>query len=313
LAWHISGGTDAEQTDGKGAAQAIKLLREKRDRPFFLAMGFYRPHVPWVAPKKYFDMYPRDTIQLPKEPGDQQIPAPALQSVPKPNYGLSDNDLRDSIRAYYAATSFVDAQIGLVLDELDRLGLADSTIIVLWGDHGWHLGQHGLWQKMSLFEESARVPLIISAPGQKAPGQKCGRVAELIDVYPTLADFCGLKAPANLQGKSLKPLLDDPTSPHKKGAFTQVQRGGGGKKGKGTFMGRSVRTEKFRYIEWDGGKKGVQLYDHDSDPNEYKNLAADPAYAKVAAEMKELLSSGSRQSAIGNRPNAVNTKTAVRD
>jgi uncharacterized sulfatase len=288
LAWHAADGKDSEQTDGHGAAAAIKQLEELRERPFFLAVGFYRPHVPWFAPKKYFDMYSRDKIVLPKI-SRQGVPEAAF-TVKPPNYGMKDADAKDSILAYYASTSYVDSQIGLLLDALDRLGLADNTIVVLWGDHGWLLGEHGLWQKMCLFEESARVPLIIAAPKAKAPGQSCTRLAELVDVYPTLADLCSLKAPANLEGKSLRPLLDNPNLPWKAGAFTQVMRGGGGKKAKSkAFLGRSVRTERWRYTEWDEGKKGIELYDHGNDPKELKNLANEPAHAETVRELRVLL------------------------
>ncbi len=291
LAWHEAAGQDHEQTDGMVAAEAIKLLEQNKDRPFFLAVGFYRPHVPWFAPKKYFDMYARDQIQLPK--ADRAGAPAAAFTVNPPNYGLGDDDCKDAIRAYYASTTFMDVQVGLVLDALERLGLAENTIVVLWGDHGWLLGEHGLWQKMCLFEESARVPLIVAAPRQKAPGQSSRRVCELVDLYPTLADLCGLKTPDNLAGRSLRPLLDDPAATLKKGAYSQVQRGGG-KKGQGGFMGRSVRTERWRYTEWDEGKKGAELYDHDSDPGEFKNLAEDAKYAGVVEEMRQLLRAGAQ-------------------
>jgi iduronate 2-sulfatase len=296
LSLMVSKGTDAEQTDGKGAAEAIKLLEKHRDRPFFLAVGFYRPHVPCVAPKKYFDLYPLDKIKLPRGPANDRadIPAAAL-TVNPPNYGLSEREQREMIQAYYASVTFMDAQVGLLLEALERLGLRENTIVVLFGDHGWHLGEHGLWQKMTLFEESCRVPLLISAPGSKAPGKPCERPAELLDLYPTLADLCKLKAPKDLQGQSLRPLLDDPTRAGKPAAYTQVQRGG--PKSKVRFMGRSVRTERWRYTEWDEGRKGVELYDHANDPHEYTNLAKDPRHAETVKELRRLVREGTKAGA----------------
>ena len=188
---------------------------------------------------------------------------------------------RESLQAYHATISFVDAQVGRLLDAMDRLGLAENTVIVFWSDHGYHVGEHGLWKKQSLFEGSARVPMIISAPGQKAKGGVSPRTVELVDLYPTLADLAGLEAPANLAGTSLRPLLDKPDAEWNRPAFTQVWRG--------SFAGHSVRTERHRYTEWAGGKQGAQLYDYETDPGELNNLANNPQHAATVAEMKALV------------------------
>jgi len=276
-------GRDEEHTDGKVALEGIKLLEANKDTPFFLAFGFYKPHTPYVAPKKYFDLYPLDSIRLPVEPAGNRDskPKPALQSTPQPLFGVTPDQARECKQAYYAAISFVDAQIGKLLDTMDRLKLWDKTIVVFWSDHGYHLGEHGLWMKQSLFEESARVPMIWVVPGAKGNGQTSPRTVEFVDIYPTLADLAGLTPPKNLEGASLRPLLENPTAAWSKPAFTQVQRGG--------FPGHSVRTERWRYTEWDDGKQGVELYDQDADPKEFNNLASDPKHAATGAELKALV------------------------
>jgi uncharacterized sulfatase len=283
LTYFVAKGTDDEQTDALIAAEAVRQLEEKKDAPFFLAVGFFRPHVPCVATQEDFDLYPLDKIHVPS--GDRTgIPEMATATVKPPHYGLTENDLKPMIQAYYAATTLMDKQVGKLLDTVDRLGLGDRTVIVFWGDHGWSLGERGMWQKMSLFEEAARVPLMISAPGMKAKGRTTGRLAELVDVYPTLADLCGLPANPAHEGTSLRPLLDNPDHDWKKGAFTQVTRG--------AKMGRSVRTERWRYTEWDGGAAGAELYDQVADAGELKNLASDPAMAVTVAELQALLRGG---------------------
>ncbi|MBV8879706.1 MAG: sulfatase, partial [Planctomycetaceae bacterium] len=283
LTYFVAKGTDDEQTDALVAAEAVRQLEEKKDAPFFLAVGFFRPHVPCVASQEDFDLYPLDKIALPSAER-AGIPEMATSSVRPANYGLSEKDLKPMIQAYYAATTLMDKQVGKLLDAVDRLGLAERTVVVFWGDHGWSLGEHGMWQKMNLFEEAVRVPLMLSAPGMKARGKTTGRLAELVDLYPTLADLCGLPANAAHEGTSLKPLLDDPDREWKKAAFSQVSRG--------EKMGRSLRTERWRYTEWDGGAAGLELYDHAADPKELKNLATDPAHAKTVDDLKALLHGG---------------------
>lgn len=277
-------GTDLEHTDGKVATQAIELLEKHRDQPFFLAVGFYRPHCPYITPKGYFQKYSLNEITLPEIPDGEQsrVPAAALQSTGKwPYDGVTAEQARECKRAYYAAISFVDAQIGRVLDSLDRLGLKENTAIVFWSDHGYHLGEHGLWYKQSCYEESTRVPFIISVPGQKTRGADTQRTVELLDIYPTLADYAGLPAPGYVEGASLRPLLESASAAWERPAYSQVERNG--------FPGHSVRTERWRYTEWGYGEKGAELYDHSNDPGEHRNLFQSPEHAAVLAEMKALL------------------------
>lgn len=277
-------GTDEEQTDGMVATETIALLEANKDRPFFIAAGFYRPHLPFIAPAKYFDLYPLERVPVPKGPFDyaKALPRAALASTnPWPWWGLNEQQLREGIRAYWAAVSFVDAQVGRLLDALDRLGLTDNTIVVLFGDHGFHLGDHGLLRKRSLFEYAARAPLIIAAPGMKGRGRASPRTVEQLDIYPTLADLAGLRPPEDLEGKSLRPLLENPGAPWSRPAFTQAYWFG--------YSGHSVRTERYRYIEWDNGREGRQLYDYDTDPQEKRNLANDPGQAVTLAELQALV------------------------
>jgi iduronate 2-sulfatase len=295
LSWFASGGMDPEYTDGKIAAETVKLLEANKDKPFFLACGFFRPHTPYVAPKKYFEMYPADKLKLPEVPEGHRkgLPAPAFGSAKVEQDKMTDAQRREALQAYYAATTFMDAQVAVVLEGLEKLKLADKTIVVFISDHGYHLGEHGLWQKMSLFENSARVPLVIYDPRAKGNGKVCARTVELVDLHATLADLAGLESPKT-DGASLKALLDDPTAKWDKPAITQVSRGTptatGEPVGKNPwFLGYSVRTDRYRYTEWDGGKKGAQLYDYEKDPGELKNLADDPSHADTVKKMKALL------------------------
>ncbi len=285
LCYLMAAGASEEQTDGKVAAEAIRLLEENRHRPFFLGVGFYRPHSPHIAPKKFYDLYPLEKIQVPKSPtGDlTNVPREALFIKP-PNWGATDLQQREVVRGYYACVSFMDEQLGKVLDALDRLKLSDHTLVVFWADHGYLLGLHGQWMKTMLFEGAARVPLLMAGPGI-AKGKTSLRTVELVDIYPTLADLCGLTPPADLDGKSLQPLLRDPSAPWPYPAFTQVLR----LDDKRRPPGYSVRTERWRYTEWEHGKAGSELYDHDRDPNEFNNLAKDPNCTNVVAELRALL------------------------
>jgi iduronate 2-sulfatase len=320
LSWLASEGTDAEFTDAKVADQAIKLLEEhgpaaagavggvgasgaggKADaKPFFLAVGFYRPHTPYVAPKvPYFGFYPVEKVPVWEEPAGWRGTVPPISLVLRPDQEHMSADLkRQAVQAYYASTSYMDAQAGRVLDALDRLKLADDTIVVFTSDHGYQLGEHAQWQKMSLFEHAARVPLVIAAPGG-AKGTVSPRPVELVDLHATLTDLAGLAVPKT-DGQSLKPLVMKADAAWDKPAVTQVTRApGGGRPGGGAaakakqVMGYSVRTERYRYTEWDGGTRGVELYDEQADPAEMRNLAAEPEQAAVVAKLKALLPTAS--------------------
>ena len=290
LSWLAADGTDEEQTDGMIATEAIKLMTEKRDKPFFVAAGFFRPHTPFVAPKKYFNLYPLDTIRLPYAPKDDRddIPTAAFaHNNPAPHYNLDKLTCRKALQAYYACVSFIDAQVGRMLDALKKNGLVGNTIVVFWSDHGYHLGEHnGLWQKRTLFEQGARTPLIIRSPGAKGNGLASPRVVEFVDIYPTLVDLANLPQPRaqELAGQSLTPLLTNPITRWDSAAITQILRPAD-KRLKTPVMGRSIKTERWRYSEWNEGKEGVELYDHAADPMEFNNLAINPD-----AEAKAIIS-----------------------
>jgi uncharacterized sulfatase len=288
LSWLAADGADEEQTDGMIATEAIKLMRKHKDEPFFIAAGFFRPHTPYVAPKKYFEMYPLEEMRLPYAPdGDRDdIPTAAFaHNCPVPHYGLDELTCRKATQAYYACVSFVDAQVGRLLAALKKLGLEDNTIVVFWSDHGYHLGEHnGIWQKRTLFEQSARSPLIIRAPRAKGNGTPSRRIVEFIDIYPTVIDLAGLKVPSHLAGRSLRPLLDDPLAEWNGHAVTQILRPADDRLAT-PVMGCSIRTARWRYTEWAEGQSGVELYDHAGDPMEFHNLAIKPdAEAKAVIE-----------------------------
>ena len=294
MSWMAQDGTDEEQTDGIGATAAIQLMADHKDDPFFIAMGFYRPHTPYVAPRKYFDMYPLHMVQLPIEPRDDLVDIPHSAWVDRRyQLNLSETKKREAMQAYWASISFVDAQLGRILDAVEELGLSDNTIIVFWSDHGYHMGEHQLWQKTTLFENSARVPMMIASPQhRKTAGLPTESVAELVDLYPTLADLVGLDAPQHLVGTSLVPVLDDPTVSVRETALTTFDTSDRVNRPplRPRAVGYSVRTERWRYTEWgEDGKLGAELYDHWNDPKEYVNLALAPHAQETVAAMKKLL------------------------
>ena len=284
LAYYASPAADEEHTDGKVAAETIALLEKHKDRPFFIGAGFYRPHCPFIAPQKYFDLYPLDKITAAAASPDSWIPPPARFTIP-PHWGISEQAQREIIQSYFASISFLDANVGRLLDALDRLGLADTTIVVFVSDHGYHLGEHGQWMKQTLFDRSARAPLIVAGPGVAARGRASARVVEFLDIYPTLADLARVRAPKGLQGRSLTPLLKNPEAAWAHPAITQVRRGPAAS----AYMGYSIRTDKWRYTEWDGGKRGAELYDEAADPQETRNLVTDPQHRDVVADLQRRL------------------------
>jgi iduronate 2-sulfatase len=295
LAFYASPAPDEAHTDGKVATETIALLERHRDRPFFLAAGFYRPHCPFIAPVKYFDLYPLADVRLPAAiPRAAEVPSPAWFTNP-PHWGLDQHQQRLTLRAYYASISFLDANVGRLLDALERLGLADNTIVVFVSDHGYHLGDRGQWMKQTLFERSSRAPLMLAGPGVAARGGASPRVVEFLDLFPTLATLAGLTPPVGLHGRSLVPLLTDPRTPWDHPAVTQVRRGAAPE----TFMGYSLRTERWRYTEWDGGVRGTELYDAEADPGELHNVAAAPAHRDTVKDLqrrlRRIVAAGSRR------------------
>ena len=290
--------------DGKVATSAIAALRERAERPdepFFLAVGFIKPHTPFVAPKRYWDLYDASEIELAV---DTTLPTDAprfaghrsgelRRYTDQPKSGpFSEENQRHLKHGYYACISYVDAQVGRVLNELDRLGLRESTIVVLFSDHGWHLGEHGLWGKTTNYERDARVPLIVRAPGMTSQGRETPALVELIDLYPSLSELAGITIPTYLQGRSFVPLLRDPDLDWKPEVLTQFPRGGNADEG-GTNMGYSLRTERWRYIEWVKRATGAviarELYDEQQDSNETVNLAGDSEYSKICEDLSARL------------------------
>jgi arylsulfatase A-like enzyme len=278
---------DNYYTDGRTADLAVETLRElgKKGAPFFLAVGFAKPHLPFVAPKKYWDLYDPAKITLAPNrfrprgaPEYAILPGGELRSYHGIPEGPIPDDLARQLKhGYYAAISYIDAQLGRVLDELERSGLRQNTMIVLWGDHGWKLGEHDAWCKHSNSENDTNAPLLLSAPWLGTAGAKSRALVEFVDIYPTLADLAGLPLPGHLEGLSFKPVLEQPDRAWKTAAFSQYPRANGGR----NLMGYSMRTERHRFTVWvergnSAKVESVELYDHQADPQENQNLAAEP-------------------------------------
>jgi len=286
--------------DGQVADLAVSTLRDisQKKVPFFLAVGFARPHLPFVAPKKYWDLYDPAKIALapnkfrPKDAPDYAIiPGGEMRAYHGIPAGSIPDDLARQLRhGYYAAISYMDAQLGKVLDELDRLGLAKNTIVVLWGDHGWKLGEHDAWCKHTNCENDTNTALLLSVPGMKNAGAKTNSLVEFVDVYPTLADLAGLPQPPHLEGLSFKPLLENPSRPWKQAAFSQFPRPATGTMIGEPLMGYAMRTERYRFVVWVGRNDhakvdAIELYDHQTDPQENQNLAQRPDHAALVEKL----------------------------
>jgi arylsulfatase A-like enzyme len=293
---------DNALNDGQTADTVIEALRRIKDQPFFLAAGFLKPHLPFVAPKKYWDLYDREQFKLADNPylpdgapkyaigvgaGDGEEIRSYLIKWP-----LSDDEARTLIHGYNACVSYIDAQIGRIIDELEKLKLRDNTIIIIFGDNGWHLGEHGHWAKNTNFEVATRVPLIISVPGQSLTGKLSNALVELVDIYPTLCDLCSIPIPDGLEGCSFKPLLKNPNKVWKNAAFSQHPRT---IPGYGNGMGYSMRTDRYRLTEWTVSGTSLceyELYDHKTDPKENRNLAKLPVYCDFVKQLAAQLHAG---------------------
>lgn len=273
-------GDDMVHSDGKTAAKACELITQHKDKPFFLAVGFVRPHVPFVSPKSYHAPFPHDRMILPeKVPGDwDDIPKAGINYKTSVNMQMDVARQKKAVAGYYAAVTYMDAQVGKVLTALKEAGLDDKTIVIFTSDHGYHLGEHDFWAKVSVHEESAAVPLIISVPGKKPA--VCHSFAELLDLYPTISSLCGLEVPARLQGKNLSPLLDDPSRQVRDAALCV----------NGKDNGFLLREDKWAYLQYgENAAKGIELFDMEKDPKQYTNLAGSPAHQPIVDAFKAKL------------------------
>ena len=273
IIWGVLEAQDQEMSDYKMANYAIDFLSKPDQKPFFLACGIYRPHMPWQVPRKYYDMYPLDKIQLPNVPEhdlDDIPPAGVRMAKPGGDHAkiLKTENWRYAVQAYLASIAFADVQVGRVLDALDASPYANNTIVVLWGDHGWHLGEKKHWRKFSLWEEATRAPLMMVVPGVTQAGTKCHQAIDFMNIYPTLCELCDLPRGDHLDGISMVSLLKDPAQTWERPALTTHGR-----------LNHAVRDNRYRLIRYQNGDE--ELYDHSQDPMEWKNLADDPRYAET--------------------------------
>ncbi len=277
---------DRAMGDGQVVAWSEQQILATGDEPRFVAVGIYRPHLPWFVPQAYLDMHPLEDIALPRvlETDLDDVSAIGREFQQTTNmppldlhqWVLEAEKWQEGVQAYLASGSFADAMVGRVLDALDRSGRADNTVIILWSDHGWHLGEKGRWRKQTLWEESTRVPLIVVAPGVTTPGSRSARSVSLMDIFPTLTELVGFESPDYLEGTSLMPLLEDPAAPWDHVALSTME-----------FGNHAVRSDRFRYIRYHDGSE--ELYDHELDPQEWINIVDDPEYADVKADLARWL------------------------
>ncbi|MEW4487194.1 sulfatase [Thalassoglobus sp. JC818] len=299
IVWGVLDVEDSEMNDYATASHTIELLEADHEKPFFAACGIFRPHMPWQVPRKYYDMYPLEEIKVPYVPeGDLDDIPEAGVKVAKPQGDhakiLETDNWAYAVQAYLASITFADAQIGRVLDALEESQYNDNTIVVLWGDHGWHLGEKEHWRKFALWEEATRVPLFISVPGMTEPGSRCDRTVDLMSLYPTLCRLCDLAMLEQLEGTSIVPLLKDADAKWIVPAITTHGRNN-----------HAIRSEKFRYIHYEDGSE--ELYDHESDSGEFNNIAGDPGMKEEIEKLKRWLPPNNAPDAPTQKKNANKT------
>lgn len=285
IKWMITDREEDQEFDGFLAQRTVELLEDNKDRLFFLAVGLKKTHLPFDISKKYYDMYSHKDLELPAEPANDRtdIPAGALKTTRRDGESMPEDLHRQALAAYYASVTFVDTQVGHILEALTRLKLWDNTVVALTSDHGFLLGEHGIWGKASMFDEATRVPLIIVSPNG-AKNQMVAAPVELVDLYPTLAELAGLPAPKGLDGTSIGALIKDPKHPWNRPTFSMIRHADG-------TVGNSVRQSYYRYTQWveQGEQDGAELYDLSTDPHEFTNLVNDPHYRETVKQLSEIL------------------------